>query len=334
MEIAVPSMSDKKWTCADLLSSYRFWGIIFFFFTLSFISSLSSSYSIYFWSKSLSIPADRISVILACGQIGYLLGMIASWFVCRIKSRYPLYFVALLLIIGVVCFFCVNNPSEVIRLIIGQFLMSFGVGIMTLLVPMLLFSAIGSTQTFVILFSLCLLFRFIIANYLPIFIYSIPHEYISTITITLSIIALLFLFPLPKELFSVAPPKRNSSTQRPECAKPVIVALLAFFIPVYIIYWFVRIHREMQFVTPSPRLMTACGAGWLSAIMPFSAAILCLTLSEEIRTLLANENEDTGIQSGWALFWALLFPPVGIAIIQAKMNRFIVANAENSSDES
>ncbi|APW70863.1 hypothetical protein LFZ4_21070 [Salmonella enterica subsp. enterica serovar Antsalova str. S01-0511] len=60
---------------------------------------------------------------------------------------------------------------------------------------------------------------------------------------------------------------------------------------------------------------------------------MCLTLSGEIRTLLANANENTGIQSGWALFWALLFPPVSIAIIQAKMNRFIVANAENASDE-
>lgn len=333
MEIALPSVSDKKWTCADLLSSYRFWGIIFFFFTLSFISSLGSSYGVYFWSKTLSIPADRIGVILACGQMGYLLGMIASWFVCRIKSRYPLYFVALLLIIGVVCFFYVNGLSEVIRLTIGQILISFGVGIMTLLVPMLLFSAIGSTQTFVILFSLCLLFKFIIANYLFIFIYSIPHEYISTIAITLSIIALLFLLPLKKELFSVAPPKRNSSTQRPERAEPVIVALLAFFIPIYIIYWFVRIHREIQFVAPSPRLMTASGAGWLSAIMPFSTAILCLTLNDEIRTLLANQNEDTGIRSSWTLFWALLFPPVGVAIIQAKMNRFIAATARTASDE-
>lgn len=44
-------------------------------------------------------------------------------------------------------------------------------------------------------------------------------------------------------------------------------------------------------MAPSPRLMTACGAGWLSAIMPFGTAILCLTLSDEIRDLLANKNE-------------------------------------------
>lgn len=110
MEITLPSMSDKKWTCADLLSSYRFWGITFFFLVLSFISSLGSSYGVYFWSKSLSIPADRIGVILVCGQLGYLLGMVASWFVCRIKNCYPFYFVALLLIISVVCSFCVNGP--------------------------------------------------------------------------------------------------------------------------------------------------------------------------------------------------------------------------------
>ncbi len=62
-------------------------------------------------------------------------------------------------------------------------------------------------------------------------------------------------------------------------------------------------------MAPSPRLMTACGAGWLSAIMPFGTAILCLTLSDEIRALLANKNEDGGIRTGWTLFWALLLPP-------------------------
>lgn len=36
MEITLPSMSDKKWTCADLLSSYRFWGITFFFLVALF----------------------------------------------------------------------------------------------------------------------------------------------------------------------------------------------------------------------------------------------------------------------------------------------------------
>ncbi|ECU4246611.1 hypothetical protein D3M46_22630, partial [Salmonella enterica subsp. enterica serovar Kentucky] len=115
MEITLPSMSDKKWTCADLLSSYRFWGITFFFLVLSFIGSLGSSYGVYFWSKSLSIPADRIGAILVGGQLGYLLGMVASWFVCRIKNCYPFYFVALLLIIGVVCSFCINGPSDVVR---------------------------------------------------------------------------------------------------------------------------------------------------------------------------------------------------------------------------
>ncbi len=79
MEITLPSMSDKKWTCADLLSSYRFWGSLFLL-ALSFISSLGSSYGVYFWSKSLSIPADRIGLIL----------------------------------VGV------NGPSDVVRLIIAQ----------------------------------------------------------------------------------------------------------------------------------------------------------------------------------------------------------------------
>ncbi|MGS9169741.1 hypothetical protein ACQWF0_26135, partial [Salmonella enterica subsp. enterica serovar Infantis] len=76
------------------------------------------------------------------------------------------------------------------------------VGIITLLVPMLLFSDIGTPQTFVILFRLCLLFKFIIAGYLSIYIYSIP--YIGIIVIKLSVIALLILIQLKKEIFYIA----------------------------------------------------------------------------------------------------------------------------------
>ncbi len=185
------------------LSSYRFWGSLFLL-VLSFISSLGSSYGVYFWSKSLSIPADRIGVILVGGQLGYL--RYGCQLVCLpYKNCYPFYFVALLLIISVVCSFCINGPSDVVRLIIAQFLINLGMGIVTLLVPMLLFSAIGSAQTFVILFSLCLLFKFIIAGYLSIFIYSIP--YIGIIVITLAVIALLLLLPLKKNFSILHRPK-------------------------------------------------------------------------------------------------------------------------------
>lgn len=47
MEITLPSMSDKKWTCADLLSSYRFWGITF-----------------SFWCSLLSVRWDRRMVFI------------------------------------------------------------------------------------------------------------------------------------------------------------------------------------------------------------------------------------------------------------------------------
>lgn len=333
MEIALPLMSHQKWTCADILSSYRFWGIFFFFLIQSLLGTLGSSYGPYFWNSSLSLPTEHISAIISCIQAGYFLGMVLSWFFCRIKNRNPLYFVALLLIVGTICAFSINDASQEVRLTIGHFLISLSVGIMTLLLPALLFVAIGSTETFVIMFSLCLIAKFFMAHCFPIFIFQLNPKDISTVVITFSIFAVLLLLPLKKQLFYVSPPQRSSSTQRPEYANPMSVALLASCIPFYIVYWFVKIHREMQFVASSPRLMTARGAGWLSAIMPFSAAIMCLMLSDEIRTLLANKKENSGIRTGWTLVWALLYPPVGAAIIQAKMNRFIMANTENPADE-
>ncbi|BBE80453.1 hypothetical protein PDTA9759_52600 [Phytobacter diazotrophicus] len=70
MEIALPSMSHQKWTCADILSSYRFWGIFFFFLIQSLLGTLGSSYGPYFWNSSLSLPTKHISAIISCIQAG------------------------------------------------------------------------------------------------------------------------------------------------------------------------------------------------------------------------------------------------------------------------
>jgi len=333
MEISLPTLSGQKWTCADLLSSYRFWGMLLFFFLINISYTLSSTYNYYFWHNTLGIDMRDISSIIPFTQFGLLSGLILTWFLCRLKNRYPLYIVGLLLLAGTLCHWLVNDASQYFWLATGTFLSGVSQGAITLLIPMLLAVAVGSVEAFAVAFGFCLFANVIIKTCLPIFLYKTWTENLSTTCLVIVVLALLVLIPIKASLFYAPPSQRKSSTQRSEHAEPVNVALLAMIVPFYKIYWFVRIHREMQSAMPSSRLMTAHGAGWISALVPLGTAMLCLMLSDEMCSQLANKEKETGVKTGWVLLWGLLFPPVGIAMLQEKCNRLMAASVNQDINE-
>lgn len=327
MEISLPGDTGKRWTCADLLSSYRFWGMLAFYSLLSIVHALGSLYGISFWISTLQIPSKSIGIIVISSHFGILAGIILSWLLCRTKNRYSLFIPALLALIGSVLSWLVHDASGSILLAVGQFLIGISQGVIILLIPVMLIGGVSSVETFAIVLGICLLFKYLITDLLPMVF--IIAEYFSIIAIAVSLTAFLLLLPIKKALFYASPAKRSSSTQQPRIATPIFAALLSLCIPVYIVYWFFKTHQQLQFIAPSSRLMTAQGAGWLSALAPFGNATLCMMLSDEIHLLLSDKKENTGMKTGWVLFWALLLPPVGVAIVQAKMNRVIaVTTAE------
>ncbi|HHW4415831.1 MFS transporter [Citrobacter freundii] len=326
MELSIPGLRGRKWTCADLLSSYRFWSIFTLFILISIICTLGSTYNMYFWQSSLGITPKASGLIIAFGQLGTLMGFMLAWFLCRLKNRYSLYIIALLLVAGTVITFLVKDASGLTLLTIGQFLIAASQGAISLLLPALIAVATGSIEIFVIIFGLCSLIKLLTSTYLIAFIFQAAPENILLMPPTLAIVALVLTLPIKNSLFFAPPPEQKSSTQRPERAEPAFMALLALIIPFYMVYWFVKIHREIQFVKPSSQLMTAFGAGWVSVLMPFGCAILCMTLNDE---LLSLSKEQAGIKTGWVLFWTLLCPPLGVALIQIKMNNLIAVNNES-----
>lgn len=328
-------LASSKWTCADLLSSYRFWGICIFFCLLSANYSLSSTYSYYFWQKTLDVDAKTIGLIVSFKQFGFLLGIILSWFLYRLTPRYALYSVALLLLCGTLCIWLVNDASQIICLVAGMLMIGASQGAITILIPAFLAGAVGSISVFAIVFGLLLFIKTLVTTYSFSVTYLIDQENLSITSFIISVIALLLIVPMKKFIFSEPPAKRKSSSQSPQPAQPVVTGLLALIVPFYAIYWFVRIHRELHFFTPSPRLMTAQGAGWLSFLVPLGSAALCMMLSDEICSRLAAKGKETGIKTGWVLFWSLLILPVGIAILQEKANQLMAegVKAENNDNQ-
>ena len=61
--------------------------------------------------------------------------------------------------------------------------------------------------------------------------------------------------------------------------------------------------------------------------------MLCLMLSDEMCSQLANKEKETGVKTGWILLWGLLFPPVGIAMLQEKCNQLMAASVNQDINE-
>ncbi|EFI6379339.1 TPA: hypothetical protein ACGBQD_002856 [Escherichia coli] len=332
MDMSCTRTTEPKWSCADLLSSYRFWGIVIVYLLLSIAYALGATYSLAYWMSSLHISSKFIGVIVISGHFGSLFGLILGWFLCRLKNRYSLFIPVLCLMFGAVLCLNVNDASESALLAIGQFLSGMSQGMAMLLIPVLLVAGASSVETFTIALGMCLIIKYLVTISLAI-VAAYVSEYLILLTFTASSIALLLLLPMKKALFYTAPPLRHSSAQQPYLSTPFLATLLSFCIPFYIVYWFFKTHQQLQFISPSSRLMTAKGAGWLSALGPFGNALLCMMLNDEINKLLTAKEAKAGIKTGWVLFWSLLLPPIGIAIIQTKMNRVITTYAINTESK-
>ncbi|WP_245880238.1 hypothetical protein [Superficieibacter electus] len=221
MNISLPGMADHKWTRADLLSSYRFWGIIFFFSLVSLSCTLNLSFSAYFWSTSLQMSTKNIGVTIIFNQFGFLVGMILTWFLCRIKNRYSLYVIALLLLSGTGLSWLVDDISNSYWLTAGQFLTATGHGASTLLIPILLAGATSSIEVFAIAFVFCAFIIKLVSSISLSFLAAPASQHLPTIITILTVVALLPLLPMKKR-YSM--PRRPQEIRRPKnLSRPILL---------------------------------------------------------------------------------------------------------------
>ena len=151
----------------------------------------------------------------------------------------------------------------------------------------------------------------------------------SWVVTVLLLLTVVVLIPVRGELFSIDPPERGRSLV-PVKREPVVAALLSCFVPFYLVYWIYRIHGEEAYVRPSRQLLSPRAAAWISVIPLVGAFLFPIMLS----TLADHHNEvaeASGIprvQRPWAVFlWSVLFSPVAVGLVQAKLNELVARQA-------
>ncbi|KEY60640.1 MFS transporter [Serratia sp. DD3] len=315
----------KKWTWADLQSSYRFWGLVFYFVAFGFSQYFFSTAGLLFIKANSDLSMTDIGTVHATQQAGLFFGAILAWVASRIKNYYMLYLFSGLVLLGFSLFS--SNPGNVEVLVIAEFLIGLGIGAMLLIIPAFIAGAIGSVEAFVLAFGMLVTLKFgfnIVMMPISTYLYtaSLLEDPVGFFTLvsTPIIVGTLLLLPVKSCLFYESPPLRETPPQPAKYRSPVITFFL-FVVPFYYIFWFVKIHAEIRTFTQSPTLLTPKCAGWSMFLLPFFVApIIVSRLSDNQCTIIESNGQVPRYKTWLVVLFAFLLLPLSAALIQAQMN--------------
>jgi hypothetical protein len=193
-------------------------------------------------------------------------------------------------------------------------------------IPVLLADACGGYQPVLVGFGAAWFSGTLLASGLVAFVGTIIEDYgfpaLTWGLAILSIVVLVVLLAIGQEVFSVDPPQRGRAIA-PVNREPVVTALLACFVPFYLLYWTYKIHGEEAYVKASTQLLSPRAAAWLAAIPVLNILMFPIMLSTlaDHHNAVAAECGGGRMQRPWAAFlWAFLLPPIAIGLTQSSFN--------------
>lgn len=315
----------KRWTWADLQSSYRFWGLVFYFTTVVASQYLFNAYSALYIRQAADLPISMIGIAVGLQQVGMLFGALLAWMASRMKSYFLLYLFSGLYFLGLFLFcFHTNNPFLIMT---GEVLIGMGLGAIMLIVPAFIAGAVGSVEAFVLSFGLMVILKTVFGSAMMAVsgwlldmerLFSSPGYFFNLLSVPV-IIGTLLLLPLKPCLFNGEPPVRQARPQPVKYRDPAVTFLL-FLVPFYNIYWLVKIHGEIRNYSQSATLLTPRGAGWSAFVTALVTPVIFSTLNDNLRAIIESHGQTARYKTWLIILFAFLLPPVSAALIQSQMN--------------
>jgi hypothetical protein len=318
--------ADQKptWTWADLLSTYRFWGLLLFYVLAGAgMRTVLNSAAFSLYRRYNLRPADYSGLYLMsllCIPLAFYL----AWIAIRSRPLDTLLFVGCLQIVagGVLMVFGPNLPRGPGVVIVGGVLFFFlylGSVVVQLVVPALVAGALGSSLGFIIAFG-ALYTTEHLTYMLPSLSFALAETSNGLMYLLggVLLVAVICLLPIRQALFTEEPPARGRSLE-PSYRGSVAVALLTF-IPFYVLYWIYRAYGEAAYLHRSRGLLSPRGAAWIW-LVPLMGPILLMTLADHLDQRAAAWGVPVR-RRVWAIFaWSVFFPPVAIGMLQGGLNR-------------
>ncbi len=321
------TQSDKPatsaWTWADQISTYRFWGILVFFFASTLSLSALTAFLIIYLEGAFGLPASKSAILLSILAIGGLLGFYIAWIAARSKTKSWLILFGMLQLFGGL-FLTVPGLASIswIR-VSGAFMVGLATGAITLAVPSILAGGRGGMGAFVVVFGMMIFFSRLgeLQNYATLGALwdTVGNIALPVVITTFMLLGLIFLLPVKSTLFQAAPPERGYSLP-PSDRHPFLVALLCF-VPFYWLYWLYRAHGEVASIAPTRSILSPTGAVLACLFVPLITPIVLVSLVDDLNQP-ARDLGKPAFKNAWAVFiGGLIFFPLAAGFVQYDLNK-------------
>jgi len=334
MNTTVFGQNRPAWTWADLLSTYRFWGL-FLWYVLTAAGMQYQNFFLFFHlQREFDLPMGDLETGLAIARSAALLvALLVGWTAIRTRP------VVVMLIAGGLASLAAfalaaGWPGGYPAIVVLLFCEFVGSYVATLLFATLIAGALGGYQTFFVAFGVAYLFQYSMSVTMPWAFGSIesrggaaPAAYVSA---GMLLVAVILLLPVKHDLFTVEPPPRGRSIV-PQHREPILAGLLTVVVPFYFLYWLYQSHGEAAHLRPSRTLMSPRGAAWI-AVIPLLGLVMVpvvLTTMADNLNLRAEELGLPRICRPWVVFlFTLLFAPVAVGVLQSGLNALALRAAQ------
>ena len=282
MHTTALSQDRPAWTWADLLSTYRFWGL-FLWFVLTAAGMQYHQLFLFFRLTDVVGFTPRLAgTILSIAQgWGLLVALILVWVAIRTRP------VLTLLITGglaALAAFAVaaSWPRGLAATVAMLFCLNMGFYVVTLLFPTLVAGALGGYEAFFVAFGVSFLFQYLMGGAMtPLYaslgastsVNATTSAWPAYISAGLLLLAAICLIPVKHALFTVEPPPRGRSFA-PKYREVFLTALLTAIVPFYVLYWLYQAHGEAAHLRSSRALLSPRGAVWIAAVVVTFPSIL------------------------------------------------------------
>lgn len=315
------------WTWADQISTYRFWGLLIFYFLSTISLGVLSNNLGIFLRNELGMNYSLISLGFLATGVGVVFGFYLAWATARYKTKILLITAGIIQLTGVLLIAAPESAAVPIFLrMAGAFLLGLGFGAISLAVPSILAGGRGGAEAFALAFGVMYILTEI-GQLEATMIFSqlwgqFGYSALGTVTAAQLILGLLLLLPVHSSFFGVMPPQRGYSLP-PTHREPILVAI-GCILPFYWLYWLYRAHGEVASLAPyapSRTILSPRASIWASILVPLIDPILVTSLADALNKH-AFEMDRPAYRRSWAVFLlSLLFYPAAMALVQSTMNR-------------
>jgi MFS family permease len=323
MNMQAEQQDKLAWTWADQISTYRFWGILVFFFASTLSLTALTSFLIFYLETTIKLPVSQSAITLSLLAIGGLLGFYITWIAARSHTKSWLIVFGIIQLLGGL-FLTVPGLASIASIrMTGAFMVGLAAGSITLSVPSILAGGRGGMGAFVVVFGLIVFFSRLgeMQNYviLGTLLDNFGHGTLPVIITTFIILGLIFLLPVKSSLFQAAPPERGYSLT-PDDRHPLLVGILCF-IPLYWLYWLYRAHGEVASIAPTRSILSPTGAVLACFFVPLLTPIVVVSLVDALNQP-ARELGKPVFKNSWIVFiGGLIFFPLAAGFVQYDLNK-------------